>query len=125
MRLAACFLVSAALLLVSTVGEPVKAQPPDGGKKGGGKGFDPSKIFELLAKGKDTLDIADVRGTVRPELEAFAKANKLDPAKMGWRRETPRRGRAEVSWPGRDRRRPAQTTCRRLGRDPARRRVER
>src|SRR5262245_26904129 len=81
MRLAACFLVSAALLLVSAVAEPVKSQPP-GGKNTFGKQADAGKLFELLAKGKDALDLATVPPFVRTPLEEFVKANKLDPAKI-------------------------------------------
>jgi HEAT repeat protein len=84
MRLVACFLVSGALLLASIITESTTAQPPDkqpGGKAGKGKKLDPGQMFDVLAKGKDTIDLTVVRFK-NTDLETYVRDNKLDPTKI-------------------------------------------
>jgi len=84
MRFAVFLVVSVTLALASTVAESTQAQPPGGkGGKGGKGGFGgqpdlADRLFDLIAKGKDSIAITDAPTTLRHALEDFAKASKID-----------------------------------------------
>jgi HEAT repeat protein len=79
MRFVALYFVSAALVFAPLAAEPGNTQEKVG--KGDGK-WDADKVFDFLAKGRETLNSAELSASMRISLVEYAKANKLDPAKI-------------------------------------------